>query len=155
MTAPESRTSARRVLAAERSRDACAMRKAGATYRQIADKLGITEMGAFHAVARSMARAIGRATEDIDVVRRLDLERLDAMLLALWPQASKGVYKSIEVVLKLMERRAKLLGEDAPAKMEHAGPGGGPIAIQTIEIVKTYERPPEDVEDGAEADGST
>lgn len=152
MTAPESRTSARMIVAGEREREACAMRKAGATYQQIADKTGLSRRGAYKCVTRSMERAIAHATEDIDVVRRLDLERLDAMLLGVWGAASRGDLKAVDVVLRIMKRRADLLGEDAPTKLEHAGPGGGPIAIQTIEIVKTYERPPDD---DAGGDGST
>lgn len=38
-----------------------------------------------------------------------------------------GNPKFLEGVLKCIERRCQLLGIDAPKRLEHSGPGGGPI----------------------------
>jgi hypothetical protein len=35
-----------------------------------------------------------------------------------------------QLVLKIMERRARILGLDAPAKTQLSGPGGGPLEVQ-------------------------
>jgi hypothetical protein len=52
--------------------------------------------------------------------RRLDLERLDVWLAKLNEQIDRGyqVARSIEVAARILERRAKLLGIDAPEKIE-------------------------------------
>jgi len=45
-------------------------------------------------------------------VLQLELERLDAMQAAIWDDAMNGHLGAIDRVLKIMERRAKLLGLD-------------------------------------------
>jgi len=46
----------------------------------------------------------------------LELERLDVMLLALWRRVQNGDERAIDRALKIEERRAKLLGLDAPIR---------------------------------------
>ncbi len=53
--------------------------------------------------------------EPAENLRQLELERLDAMLTAIWPQALNGYLGAIDRVLKIIERRSKLLG------LENAG----------------------------------
>jgi len=118
MSQPESKTSQRRMTAKEREFKSLEMRKAGATYLQIGDQLGITETGAYRAVMRSLKRLNETINEEALEVRRLELERLDAMLIALWPQARKGNQGAVDRVLRIMERRAKFLGIDAPTKQD-------------------------------------
>lgn len=59
-----------------------------------------------------------RATlqEPADELRSLELERLDRLLLGVWSQAAKGNQGAVDRALKIMERRARLLGLDAPTK---------------------------------------
>jgi hypothetical protein len=45
-------------------------------------------------------------------VRQLELERLDRLLIALWDLATGGSLGAIDRVLKVMQRRAELLGLD-------------------------------------------
>jgi hypothetical protein len=45
----------------------------------------------------------------------------------------------MEVILKCIERRCKILGLDAPTRAELSGPGGRPIAITHVEVVLTPE----------------
>lgn len=111
----EDKASPRRIEAAEKRREALKLRKAGATYEAIAAKVGFTNKG-------SAQRAVTQALKDVpkddaEVVFALELERLDQLLLALWPQAMKGHVRSAETVIRLMERRAKLHGLDAPEKI--------------------------------------
>ena len=56
------------------------------------------------------------AQEAADEVRALELARLDALLAALWPQ--QGEPAVVDRVLRIMERRAKLLGLDAPTRVD-------------------------------------
>lgn len=97
------------------------MRKAGATYAHIAQVLNITETAARKAVLRALARLNEKVSESAEEVRRLELERLDALLAALWGKAQAGDGAAIDRVLRIMERRARLLGLDAPERIEQSG----------------------------------
>jgi len=119
MSQPESKTSQRRMTAKEREYKALELRKAGAGYQVIGDQLGMTASGAYRAVMRSLKKLNEKISEEALEVRRLELERLDAMLIALWPQARKGNQGAVDRVLRIMDRRAKFLGLDAPTKQEH------------------------------------
>lgn len=130
-------TSERRVKATERQRQALELRKAGASFEAIADRLGYgSKSGAYQAVMSAIKRTL---REPADEVRELEEQRLDALLLAIWPQATKGNQGAIDRALRIMERRARLLGLDKPAKLEHSGPSGGPIPIKEV----IFERPAE------------
>lgn len=115
------KTSVKRIEATERARQALELRKAGATFEQIAQKCGYKRAQHAHKVVTAAIRAIPR--EAAEEVRKLELERLDRMTLALWQRAGKGDTEAINHVLKIMGRRAKLLGLDVPAAdMSRAGP---------------------------------
>lgn len=47
-----------------------------------------------------------------------ELKTLDLLQRALWPSAQRGHVRSVEVMLAVMDRRAKYLGLDAAAKLE-------------------------------------
>ena len=119
--------SERRVQAHERQKQALQLRTAGVAYEEIAARLGYRgRSGAYAAVMRAL-----RATlqEPADELRTLELERLDRLLLGVWGQAAKGNQGAVDRALRIMERRAKLLGLDAPSKTELSGPQGGPIEV--------------------------
>lgn len=104
------------IEATERQRQAVELRKAGVGFQVIADKLGYKDhSGAYRAVKAALKKTL---QEPADEVRRLELERIDAMLLGVWPRAKSGDDKAIESVLRLMKRRAALLGLDAPVKRD-------------------------------------
>ena len=48
--------------------------------------------------------------------RELELERIDEVMLAYYEKAIDGDEKAADIVFKAMDRRAKLLGLDAPEK---------------------------------------
>ena len=118
MIAPESKTSSRRSQAAEREKKAFALRMAGATYEQIGAQLGVTTGAAYKMVKRVLERTRRETDELADELRRLEVERLDALTLTLWKQATAGNFGAVDRVLRVMERRARLLGLDAPTKQD-------------------------------------
>lgn len=65
---------------------------------------------------REISRCNKLSLKHAEQIRRLELERLDAYLRALWPAVEKGHHRSIEVALKVSERRARLQGLDEPEK---------------------------------------
>lgn len=112
----ESKSSPRIITATEKQRQALEMRKAGKSFDIIAENLGYRDRsGAYRAIARALRKTIQQPAEE---VRTLEVERLDAMLQAMWTQAKSGNQGAIDRVLRIMERRAKLLGLDAPTKSE-------------------------------------
>jgi hypothetical protein len=112
----ESKTSARCLEAHERQLKALKLRGQGRGYQQIADELGYRSVsGAYDAVMRALRETLREPAEQ---VRTLELGRLDAMLEAIWPAAEEGKIPAQLQVLRLMERRAKYLGLDAPARVD-------------------------------------
>jgi hypothetical protein len=125
-----------RVSARLREARAVALRAAGASYRQIGQELGCSENRALRITQRALDRMVREPAEQ---VRQLELARLDM----LWVEAMKvlrrrhivvnqgrvvvhpdtrqpleddiPVLKAIDTLLRIQERRARLLGLDAPA----------------------------------------
>jgi hypothetical protein len=92
------------------------LRRAGFTFQRIAEEVGYNQAsGAQRAYERIMARNIPQAPEEH---RWQELDRLDRMQVALWPRAMKGDDKAINTIVRLMERRARLVGIDAPTKIQ-------------------------------------
>lgn len=97
------------------------LRLAGATFAEIADQLGYSDAsGAWQLYQRAMDREIQPMTHQI---RDEELRRLDRIMSAYWGRAlgaggAEPSPKAAEVVFKAMDRRAKLLGLDAPVKAQ-------------------------------------
>ena len=108
--------------------DALRLRLSGASYREIADKMGWAgPSGAHKAVDKALMEYV---QEDADKLRKLELARLDMMELSLAPAVLRGDTDAIRTRLKCMERRAKLTGIDEPLKVD--------IRAQLIEAAKQY-----------------
>lgn len=109
-------TSQKHADAIERQRQALELRKAGYGFQVIADRLQYADAsGAYRAVRRALLRTI---QQPADEVRQLELERLDKMMSGLWQAAISGKWLAIDRVLLIMDRRARLLGLDAPTKID-------------------------------------
>lgn len=108
---------------AERRVRALELRKAGGSYRQIATALGVDVATAWDDVQTEMAelrKLAGQAAED---ARELELQRLDRWQAKLEGRGiSGGDHRAIAAAVRISERRAKLLGLDAPVKL--ANPNG-------------------------------
>jgi hypothetical protein len=61
------------------------------------------------------------------------------MLKAVSPRAMRGDVKAIGAALRISERRAKLLGLDAPVRKECTGADGDPIVVVTDEPISESE----------------
>ena len=92
------------------------LRRAGFTFQRIAEEVGYaTPSGAQRALERIMTRNIPQAPEEF---RWQELDHLDRMQVALWPRAMKGDDRAIGTIIRLMERRARLVGIDAPQRIQ-------------------------------------
>lgn len=103
---------------AERDARAVQLRAEGATYRQIAAALGVDLHTAHTAVQRAIAAV---PVENVDTLRAVEGEHLDALRAALIPAAVAGDEKAAAVLVRISDRRSRLFGLDAPITVEGAG----------------------------------
>jgi hypothetical protein len=126
--AASNKTSARKALMLERQVKALELRRMGKGYIEIAAALGIGKSQAHRLVQAGLQDAKAQIDAEASELKAEEISRLDAMLAGLWPAARKGEVTAIDRVLKIMERRSKMLGLDAPVKLAHGGdPDAPPI----------------------------
>ncbi|MCW5664033.1 MAG: hypothetical protein KIT35_09380 [Piscinibacter sp.] len=120
--AASNKTSAAAARSLQRQAKAIALRCAGLSYASIATKLGIGRSQAHELVRKGLDDARHQVAAHADELRVLELSRLDGLLAKVYPKAARGDLQAVDRVLKIGERRAKLLGLDAPVR--HALQGG-------------------------------
>jgi len=129
------------------------LRARGKSYRDIADETGVSVATAYEDVWRHFTELDTMATEKLEQVRKLELARLDRMLERLFGIMDRGnvvdaeggfidvdgtAVKAIIAASKLMERRAKLLGLDAPTKIQEV-PASGYEEMTAAEKIAAHE----------------
>lgn len=139
---------------AERDAQACELRSRGARLQDIADELGFGDRSA---ARKAIERALdATVAEDAGALRQLELDRLDRLYRAGLkvletahitvshgaivrgddgkPLPDDGpVLQAIDRLVRIADRRAKLLGLDAPAKLEVTQGGDLDAAIAELE----------------------
>lgn len=104
------------IAAKVKAAKAVELRMEGKGFPEIAKELGYNSRQAAHdAVMRALRETLREPCEELI---RLDLERLDALWQIQYLTAQGGDPQAMAACMKIMERRAKLLGLDAPAKQE-------------------------------------
>lgn len=104
---------------------------------EIAELLGISRAMVAYDLKAIQEQWRGDTVRDLDADKAWELAKIDELERTYWAiwessrETRDGNPAYLGGVLKCIQRRAKLLGLDAPAKREHAGPGGGPIPVQT------------------------
>jgi len=151
------KASAKRINLVKRQQLALELRKAGSTYRQIADAIRVEYQLARYAVGLAY-RDVTMALRELKADRReqagdlldLELARLDELTGAVYHKAMGGELASVDIMLRIMDRRATYLKLLLPALVQLSGPEGGPIPITEIIIERPAEQLPqiEDGEDG-------
>ncbi len=107
--------------AKERTKDALELRIAGYTLEEIAASFGYASPSS---VSKAIRRAIMETPAELaKELRTMEEFRLDGMQMAIWEKAEAGDLGAIDRVLKIMERRARLLGLDIRRE--------SPVQIQT------------------------
>ena len=117
-------TSERSLKAADKKIRALELRKAGNNYNQIAEVIGCSARMASNYVNKAIKETTEKTSELTQHVIEIELQRLDDMLLSLKDKIVLGQLGAIDKALKIMERRAKLLGLDKPAKIAPTNPEG-------------------------------
>jgi hypothetical protein len=138
-------TKAQRAATAQRRTQAIALRLAGVDYQSIADQLGYASRGAACTdIQRALEQALVEQARDAEVLRQQELLRLDRIQAGVWKNALAGDPRSAEVALKVVDRRCKLLGLDAPARLELITMGAIEAAIADLERQLGEGAPPVD-----------
>lgn len=88
-----------------------ALRRAGAQFDQIAERLPVTADEAREAFDQALGQL------DLHVKQALEVDRLDRLHMAVWPAAQQGDLGAVDRVLKISERRDKVLAD--PTANEH------------------------------------
>lgn len=116
-------TSKQETIAAEarietRRAKAISLRLKGKTYRAIAKETGVTVRQAWEDVKAVLERTKADANEDAEHHRAIDLERIDRAIEVCMQalDSDEQSFGAIDRLVKLQERRAKLLGLDSPEK---------------------------------------
>jgi predicted DNA-binding protein YlxM (UPF0122 family) len=119
---------------AQNAADAARLRAIGLSYRQIAERQGVSQSTAYDRVKRALAAVPVEAVREL---RQVELERLDMLVAKAWqvledthPYVTREgkvledledagpVLQAITTLQRLSESRRKLLGLDAPTRTE-------------------------------------
>lgn len=112
---------AQRAKTAERRRQAIELRLAGVNWETIAAQLGYADKGSAHKdVTRALETSVAAMGQNAAVLRETELQRLDRIQRGLWAAAAGGDSKAADTVLRVIDRRIKLLGLDLPAGEDEA-----------------------------------
>jgi len=114
----------------DRMAKALDLRIAGATYSQIGRQLEVSEKTAYLDVQAGLGRLDTVTKQKAERLRDLEARRLDQLTLALAPGIRAGDPRAIVAAVRVMERRARLFGLDAPQQL--AGPAGEPVPIRIV-----------------------
>lgn len=102
------------------------LRRQGLDIDAIAHHIGCARSTVSGYLTQALDELAADGIEDAEAVRRLELSRLDGLQHAVYKDAMGGDPKSVEAVLKIMDRRSKLLGLDKTAK--------GPINLVQLNV---------------------
>lgn len=143
------------VVDLELAERAIALRCTGATYRAIAKEINVSVSTAHDLVSKAVAERREQKAQRTDELVELELERCDQLQCALAKKAADGNERAITATLRIMERRAKLLGLDAAPKLELTGPGGGPLNVNgpRLFVPQLEQEPAPDEKTKDEGDG--
>ena len=108
------------------------LRRSGLGFVEIGDRLGIGKSTAHRLIDEGMASARAQIVASVDELRAEEVSRLDGMLAKLYPLAAEGDVQAIDRVIKIGERRAKLLGLDAPIRTALQGGGDDAPPVSTV-----------------------
>jgi hypothetical protein len=160
----KTRTGKSDVQIAEKRLQAMELRIAGYGYVEIAQKLGYFGPGTAYKAVQAAIKAT--AAPLAGELREIEAARLDKMTKALWPfveghpaveaDPERGIVAEpavppdldmLDRVLKIMQRRARLLGLDEPQKKDVLS-GGKPVAYTFVRPVAPETAPPESAHAG-------
>ncbi len=121
---------------AEREREAIVLRRGGASFEEIAERVGFADRsGAKKAVERGLARWMRECDEEL---RALELERTDAIIARLWPLIDRQHpdLDALAAYLRIANYRAKIAGLYAPRRQQVEVEVHGQIEHRKLEALR-------------------
>lgn len=107
-----------RTVAAQRRVRAVQLASLGYTYESIAKEVGYGNRGtAYRAVRDELERC---SVEAVDTLRRVELDRLEALQRAVWDRAMRGDVAAVNAAVRIIESQIRLLGLDQPESKRDA-----------------------------------
>ncbi|WP_106459593.1 hypothetical protein [Aphanothece hegewaldii] len=100
----------KKAISPSRRVKALKLRQKGVSYRDIASQLKCSLTTAYSDVKKMIDQINQEAKEEAEMLRTLELLRLDEAQAAIWEKAISGDLKAIAVILKISDQRCKLLG---------------------------------------------
>jgi hypothetical protein len=129
----------------EKERTIIELRTEGYVWREIAVIVSMSTAGAHRAYKRAMTRVI---VPTIEEHRELEMDRLDTLQRTYWQPAVNGNLRAADFVLRVIDKRAKLLGLDAPLKVQ-----AEVVTYDGTDLDREVERYARLIEAGAFAEG--
>lgn len=118
-------TEATRLQAEQRRRECLALRVGGASMAEIAQALNLSKSTVHGHIKRALDDLAKADRDGTARYRALNLQRLDKLLMAIWPTATSGKdVKATREARNLVVAQGKLLGLEAPVKIAHTDPTG-------------------------------
>lgn len=106
----------------ERRKMVVALRLAGLPWEEIAERAGVSSAAAARVdYTRARDKSIAELNASVEELRSVEVDRLDRLQAALWPRAVGGDIKAVDSCVRIIERRAKMLGLEAPTKVDLQG----------------------------------
>jgi hypothetical protein len=100
----------------EKENEVVKLRRGGLTWDLIAERTGYASassaLAAYHRAAKRIVQ------EDIEQIRKIESERLDIAQSAIWGSVLSGNIPAVTALIRIQERRAKLLGLDQPIRQQ-------------------------------------
>jgi hypothetical protein len=98
-----------------REKEIVDLRTEGYVWREIAQRVNMSTGGAAKAYERALGRVLAPSVKQH---RAVELDRLDILQRVYWQPAINGNLRAADFVLRVIEKRAKLLGLDAAIKIQ-------------------------------------
>ncbi len=111
-------TTVRKAALGIRRQQAIELRLEGLSYLAIGQKLGTSTTAAYRDVQAALGEVAKQRTADAATVLDLELERLDCLQSGVWSKALAGDCEAVNTCLRVLSLRAKLLGLEAPTRVE-------------------------------------
>jgi DNA-binding transcriptional MerR regulator len=118
------------------------LRRAGFSIAEIADALDLSKQVVTRLINTALAELQQIGPEEAENLRRMENERLDALMKAVWNRAEGGSLPHIHTALRLMERRSKLLALDLKPEADAGGREVIVIPAWAQRKAETIELPP-------------
>lgn len=99
----------------QRRKEALELRFQGKSYEEIARHFGVKKPTIYQWIQNQLAETVRAPTDEM---REFEVARLDKLLETRWERALDGDDEALDRVLKILDKRYRLLGLEAPKRVD-------------------------------------